>query len=764
MIHKTTARQHIANQVFALLVLFVAIPQTQAQVPRELRPWLETPQAWQRDTDGPVLSLGKKGQFDDEHIFAPMVALQNGKFTLWHCGSTGTVAERVFQLGMSSSTDGRNFTRVTRNPVFRFGKDLKSVLTPTLLRNPDGSTLRDSGKLRMWFSSTDFTDKSGRHTLHEASSHDGVTWSKPSPVLLEGVYAPSIIKIGRRYQMWYADVSGKPWMIRQADSLDGIRWRVFPDPVIKLDQAWEKGNLFYPTVIKIDDAYLMWYGSYWSARANTTALGLAVSIDGLKWYKHPLNPVYRPVPTRPWESNYTTSQSIMRLPNGSLRIWYASRKKPPFRNKYFAINTAIWSNPKPALPESRTDLIASVPTDPAAFRNWQAGTRDKLRKMLGIPKNRGPLNAEKRGQFEWDGIVVEKWVFTSEAGSRVPAVLYRPRNQPAKMPAIVLTNGHGGSKSQWYYNFSGQLYARMGLAALAIDPMGEEERHKDGKLGTRAHDHKSVSDRADKAGRLVMGKMLFDTMRGIDFLMERDDIDHDKVGVAGNSLCGAKAGWLAVVEPRIKMSIVSGWAFQNINMRTRYCTSLPNQRMREILTWTEYLALAAPDCAVKIMNGDADWVIDKEDDKSAWKGMDKSVTRAAGIYEQLGAPEKIETWYEAEGGHRPYIAYKEALEWIHKHLGVPAMTLEQIRALPTMNSGDYCDKNGIELESHYGTVLHSRGATLPDIGIRRTPREKLTCLKPGELGSDDFTVEGWLKQIEATRVSAEEKDKVKDKE
>jgi hypothetical protein len=296
----------------------------------------------------------------------------------------------------------------------------------------------------------------------------------------------------------------------------------------------------------------------------------------------------------------------------------------------------------------------------------------------------------------------------------------------------------------------------MGLAALAIDPMGEEERHKDGKLGTRAHDLKSVSDRADKAGRLVMGKMLFDTMRGIDFLMERDDIDHDKVGVAGNSLGGAKAGWMAVVEPRVKMSIVSGWAFQNINMRTKYCTSLPNQRMREMLTWTEYLALAAPDCAVKIMNGDADWVIDKEDDNSAWKGMDKSVSRAAGIYEQLGAPGKIETWYEAEGGHRPYIAYKEALEWIHKHLGTPAMTLEQIRALPTMNSGDYCDKNGVELEAHYGIELHQRGAALPDIGIRRTPREKLSCLKPGELGSDDFTVEGWLKQIEATTISAEE--------
>ena len=80
------------------------------------------------------------------------------------------MAERVFQLGMSGSSDGRNFTRDSRSPVFRFGKDLKSVLTPTLLRNPDGSTLRENGKLRIWFSATDFTDKTGRHTLHEASS------------------------------------------------------------------------------------------------------------------------------------------------------------------------------------------------------------------------------------------------------------------------------------------------------------------------------------------------------------------------------------------------------------------------------------------------------------------------------------------------------------------------------------------------------------------------------------------------------------------
>ena len=37
-----------------------------------------------------------------------------------------------------------------------------------------------------------------------------------------------------------------------------------------------------------------------------------------------------------------TSHSVIRMDNGSFRIWYASRKKPPFVNKYFAINTATW--------------------------------------------------------------------------------------------------------------------------------------------------------------------------------------------------------------------------------------------------------------------------------------------------------------------------------------------------------------------------------------------------------------------------------------
>lgn len=313
-------------------------------VPGALRPWLG-PQRWERDTEGPVIALGRPGDFDDTHVFAPCAAFELGQYSLWYCGSRGAVAERVFRLGLATSRDGRRFAKSASNPVFEFGDGRHSVLTPALLRSPDGSVLRHDGHLRMWFSATHFAGTSGLHTLHETTSPDGVHWQAPSPAQLDHAYAPTVIREGDVYRLWYTDVSADPWILRHAESRDGRHWDVTPEPVLVLDQAWEQGRLIYPTVLSSGGVYLMWYGSYWSKHASKTAIGFAASVDGLRWHKCPQNPVLRPDPARPWESHYTTSQSVLRLEDGSFRIWYASRKEPPFRNKYFAINTARWAGP-----------------------------------------------------------------------------------------------------------------------------------------------------------------------------------------------------------------------------------------------------------------------------------------------------------------------------------------------------------------------------------------------------------------------------------
>ncbi|MGB0581256.1 MAG: hypothetical protein ACPGVU_16275, partial [Limisphaerales bacterium] len=288
-------------------ICLLTIKMAPAAAPVELQPWLQMKQDWGRDTDGPIVSLGARGQFDDTHIFAPGVARLDDQWMLWYAGSTAEVAKRVFHLGLSTSPDGRAFSNHPRNPVFSFGNGKQSVLTPVPLRDTSGEVQRENGKIRMWFTSTWFEGGKGKHTLHETSSIDGVMWSEPTAALMEGVYAPTILKVGKLYQMWYTDVSGSPWIIRHAWSRDGRKWYVTAEPSVFLDQDWERQNLFYPFVIKVGDACLMWYGSYWKKGGRSqgyTALGFAVSNDGMIWHKHPNNPVFKPDPDRPWESNY----------------------------------------------------------------------------------------------------------------------------------------------------------------------------------------------------------------------------------------------------------------------------------------------------------------------------------------------------------------------------------------------------------------------------------------------------------------------------
>jgi predicted GH43/DUF377 family glycosyl hydrolase len=161
---------------------------------------------------------------------------------------------------------------------------------------------------------------------------------------MDNAYAPCVIKEDDRYRMWYTWIDKHPWHTNHAESIDGAHWRITEKPCIEIDQEWEVKDQVYPMVIKVDGVYLMMYGCYWRDDKHT-ALGFAVSRDGLTWTKHPGNPVFRPEPANDWESNYTTSHTLLRLPDGTFRLWYAARKRPPWSNLYFAIGTAHWPGP-----------------------------------------------------------------------------------------------------------------------------------------------------------------------------------------------------------------------------------------------------------------------------------------------------------------------------------------------------------------------------------------------------------------------------------
>ena len=369
--------------------------------------------------------------------------------------------------------------------------------------------------------------------------------------------------------------------------------------------------------------------------------------------------------------------------------------------------------------------------------------RRRLAADLGIPSARHALDPEPRGSFAFDGIRVEKWIYSAEPGSRVPAVLYLPPTADGPLPGIALTCGHGESKSQWYISYIAQLYARLGWGCLTLDPIGEEERHRDGGMGTRAHDPAPVIEAAEAAGRPIMGKLVFDTMRGLDFLAGHGGIDPTRLAVAGNSLGGAKAGWLLALETRLKATLVSGWAFGDAMLAWgKLCTTRPNAMLRRRCDWGEFLSLAAPHNAVLVLNGDRDVIIDRDDDGTAWRQTEEALERARRLAKERGEDWAPASHYHPGGGHRPYYAYPPALAWLRRRLGGTA-------GLPAARIGaaEWCANHGIEIEPLYATQLHCGGAFLPDMGIRALRREELSCLRPGEEGDPAYTLEGWLAAI-----------------
>ena len=380
--------------------------------------------------------------------------------------------------------------------------------------------------------------------------------------------------------------------------------------------------------------------------------------------------------------------------------------------------------------------------------------RQQLSRMLGIPHHRCALAPEFRGKVERDGIVMERWIWTSEPGSQVTSILYRPKpgnkTTTDRRPGMVITNGHGTSKSSISQRYTGPLYAKLGIACLVFDTIGEEERHLNGEMDTRAHDAPEADARAAAAGRLMMGKAVFDVMRGVDFIQTCKGIDADRVGVAGQSMGGALSSWMAALDPRLKVSIISGAClgpYTSVVGHGKRCEFIPRQRMLKFCNWVDFMRLSVPHCAILVLNGEEDF-----QRRWDWAQTTQVVADAAKQYELAGAAGKIKAWYRKDAGHRPYHNGKEAMLWLEAYLGTPGWTCQEIKTLPTITLAEWCNRHEIDyrrqLRKYQTRPLHYAGADLVDIEIQPFSVTELKCLRPDEQGRPQYTLAGWLEQIE----------------
>lgn len=379
------------------------------------------------------------------------------------------------------------------------------------------------------------------------------------------------------------------------------------------------------------------------------------------------------------------------------------------------------------------------------------GLRVKLRDMLGVSRSTEAPARAPRGAVRGNGFKVEKWIYESEPGSWVTAVMYLPDKAECPLPALIITNGHGESKSTINHLYAGPLFARLGVICLFTDMIGEEERNIAGMTGTRAHDAPEADRRAAAAGRLMLGKVITDCARGLDFLKCDSRVDSTRLGVAGMSLGCATSQWLTALCPEVRVSLMASFGLTRYNEIGKPCTSAPFKALAKICEWSEFLSLFAPHSACFFMNGTADAIMDP----SLSGEYIRALREGEAIFEIIRREEGERVKYkfvEAEGGgHRAYHMTKDALLWLSDSVGTPLMSRDEIANMSEVRFASWCERWGFgcpKSERLYWTEAHSLGAIYADSNAAPMRPEALRCLDDSEIGDPKYTLEGWLDIIE----------------
>jgi len=188
-----------------------------------------------------------------------------------------------------------------------------------------------------------------------------------------------------------------------------------------------------------------------------------------------------------------------------------------------------------------------------------ADKRAALYLLMGdLPDRQRPIKAKKRDEQERDGYVIESWELDLNGLEPVPALLARPKGSCNRAPAVVFDHSHGGDYQIGKKEFvEGRSYLQPtpyakaltdeGWVALCIDHWCFGERAQESELETV----KAMLWQ----GRVLWGMMVYDSIRALDWLVSRDDVDPARIGTLGMSMGSSMAQWLSALDERVKVTV-----------------------------------------------------------------------------------------------------------------------------------------------------------------------------------------------------------------
>jgi pimeloyl-ACP methyl ester carboxylesterase len=267
--------------------------------------------------------------------------------------------------------------------------------------------------------------------------------------------------------------------------------------------------------------------------------------------------------------------------------------------------------------------------------------RQTLNQLLGdLPDRTRPIGARTVSREVREKYVLEKLVLDLNGIESVPAYFVRPLDISGPVPIVLFNHAHGGDyilgKDELLVGRPTYLqsppYAEFltasGYATLAIDSWVFGER--------RGRSESETFKQMLWQGQVLWGMMVYDSLRAIDYLATRDDVDLTRLATLGLSMGSTMAWWVAALDERIKVcvDICCLTDFQSL-IETRgldghglyyYVPSLLKQ-----FSTADINALIAPRPHLSL-NGNFDRLTPPA-------GLDRVDAALREVYAELGAPE-----------------------------------------------------------------------------------------------------------------------------
>lgn len=174
----------------------------------------------------------------------------------------------------------------------------------------------------------------------------------------------------------------------------------------------------------------------------------------------------------------------------------------------------------------------------------------KVSELAVFGPSKDPLHISTYGTATRDGYRIEKLTYESQPGILIPALLYLPEGQPAKLPAIVYADGEGKKAAaedaaQWVHK---------GFIVLSLDLRGMGETRP--ALDTHDDFTKYFGDHDSAETAILLGKTLVggraaDIARGVDLLAARAEVDASRIAGIGKGAAAVAMLHAAALDSRI---------------------------------------------------------------------------------------------------------------------------------------------------------------------------------------------------------------------